>query len=188
MNKCVAVITSLLLIFSTSDAAHGIAAARPEDILCHASQVVVAQVLGGKLTDCRLQHPKALSCYPKNVLHFSIRVDEILGSTFEANSEPTRRLPRSGDIVEIDTEIYNEAPSSAGGTDNFPSEEYGRLKVRPGTGRPLTDQEILDQFVGKSFVFGIQQTLWASAWPTRLREWIDNTLRRSDGRSCPKAT
>src|SRR5882757_5056053 len=147
--------------------------AQPLDILCHQSQVFVADVLSAKSGDCRRQHP---GCTPTDVLYLSLRIGEMLATNGQDQSHSFGRNLRSGDTIRVVTIVANRLPRMIEGTASWePGDEYGKLKVLPPTGQSLSDDEIFALLVGKKFIFGISLNEWsrpldtphANIWPLR---------------------
>ena len=170
-----AALASLLGILSSVPAG-AIVPATAEQLLCSTSEVFIGQIFTGDVfIDCRVQFPNASSCSPKDILLFSAKVIDVLGS----KSGGKRFV--AGDTIEFTVNAYNEIGFG-------PGDKQGWLKVSPAIGQLLTKQQLDHQFLGKRFFFGIVEPesspLQARSWPLSVETWVLDSLH--NGSNCPK--
>jgi hypothetical protein len=168
--------------------------ATPLDMVCKCSEIFIAEVLSAKSLDCRLQYPDALECEPQDILQLSVKIGRIIAADGQDVFKKYGHVPRSGDTIDVGIKIYNRLPQVVGGVKlDFRNDKMGMLSAEPRTGKPLSVEDIANQFVGKTFVFGIKlddwvkrDDVWAHAWLLTLQPWIEDTLNTTTGRPCPR--
>jgi hypothetical protein len=156
----------------------------PQERLCAASQIFVAQVLNAALVD---NSPTSA-----HSVHMTLKIDEFMARRDrDPSTSPHRRDPRPGDIIDVESGVYS---MSGGGMEVSWARGFLGLGWPIGSDArappvlPLSDAEIGDVFIGKRFVFGIrissssdQDRLPAIAWPRQSRSWILNSFLHECG-------
>jgi len=145
--------------------------ARPEQILCIASSLIVGKVIDSSIvstdsSDCRLENLRF--CHSSAVVGLKIRVNEIVG---ESNVDIRVR-----DIISAEGTAQNSAPLIVNGRSlNFNSDDTGFIVLQP-TGKPATNEEVRSALVAKQFMFALHtpgdgHTYWTTTWPMRMSDW-----------------
>jgi hypothetical protein len=187
------IITSLLLCPLLAVA---ITPARPRDVFCISTHVVVGTVVTATPKDCRIdakREGRVISdCIPKDLVGLVVEISEVLGQRNEDAGYPRE--------VGIDMRYPVELTSSLLRTLTFPSaEDYGSIAVDFSPSGPITQQAISNTFEGQQFIFALQihrsdfgrdgqrnKPYRTNVWRLSKKEWIIDLLKSSDGTSCPK--
>ncbi len=152
-------------------------AATEEEILCHSSAVVVAEVLGVKSRDCRRDVKEGEYCSPNNLVELSVQIKRVLGiRTFPVYQVETISL-----AVSMRNGLLFGKPLQDGN---------GYLAVIPPTNSALSDDQLEKYFLGKSFIFAYSvdargaSPYWASAYRLTSENWVINQIEKDP--TCPK--
>jgi len=150
--------------------AHAVAAL-PDQILCMRRKIVVARVESGVGETAPPGDTRT------GVVRLSIVITEELT---QPKGDPSSELlvgDASGRPIEMSFTVIHARGYLP------PSTDSGDL-VGPEDG-PLTDADILNLYVGKSFIFSIDSPSAphpsASMWPLSAREWVMKTILRTGG-------
>lgn len=167
--------------------------ALPEQRLCVGkdSDIVIGTIVDGAGEDCRLT--TQVQCGYQNYVRLTIVIKEVLavGGT-SSWRQPV--VPKSSGAVEdvigkrfdVLAEVA-DSPSHPTWSGDGPI-NYGLL-TGP-TSKPLTDKQVQDLFVGKTFIFSImprtgEMPYYSTVWPVESKTWVLKTVREGDERSCP---
>lgn len=154
----------------------------PHDKVCAATEIFVAEILSAVLKD-----PNASTCHPRDQLTFRTRVDEMLAMNGRELAVLKLTAPQPNDELAVVADLFNSRPTDSEGK-YPPKDEFGTLKADPPTGEPLSDAQISQQLIGRTFIIGIRPNPFAkthppvaSVWTMNLRQWVENQIRLSAG-------
>jgi len=165
----------------------------PIDNLCFASEIFVATISSAVSSDCRREYPKG--CEPDSQLTFTLIVDELLAANEEElSSYHLKRLQETG-TINVFVRYHRRSPYDIeGGSEKEDEAFMGWPVVDLPPDQQLSDQKINERFVGQKFIFGTRRNPFhkdgspfdATAWPLRLRPWVDENLPRVVPKHCSR--
>lgn len=153
-----------ILVGLLTSSANATTPATREQLVCSASSMVRGEVVEAQSKDCRLTMPQdAKFCIPTELIHLKVHVTEVMSNSQDQIHQ--------GDIIDVASAvIYSHSIRSDGSDISGIDYDNGRRRV-PDTGKPLTDDLVIEAFVGKEFNFGIArpgvstpERFWADMW------------------------
>jgi hypothetical protein len=166
--------------------------ALPEQRLCVGkdSDIVIGTIVDGAGEDCRLT--TQAQCSYRNYVRLTIVIKEVLAVGGASSWEPV--IPKSNGAVEDVIGKRFDVLAEVQDSPHYPTwsgdgpTNYGLL-TGP-TSKPLTDKQVQDLFVGKTFIFSImartgQRPYYSTVWPVESKTWVLNTVREGNERLCP---
>ena len=170
--------------------------ATAEQRLCGGAAIVFAKVVDGGGADCRLESLDA-TCSLRNVVRLSVVIRKVLGVDMEPKyPDLVLRSVKGpipdmiGETVDIYVRVSDPPDIAVHHAIHDVADGYGELTG--STSRPLVDKDVQKLYVGKTLIFSIgikssrDNAYWSTAWPTRSKSWVMETLRLWKDTDCPR--
>ena len=103
-------------------------------------------------------------------------------------------IPKSSGAVEDVIGKRVDVSAEVADSPNYPT-LFGDGPINYGlltgpTSKPLTDKQVQDLFLSKTFVFSIkartgEMPYFSTVWPVESKAWVLKTVREANGHTCP---